>query len=94
MLCFLYPDYSIIVSLQDYRCVAQPLCYTETRKELLNAIRSVSPAMPTEQITSIKDTRAEQAILTGFSEDEKAQFRAYLQRIQNNCANIIHKESL
>ncbi|MBV9710512.1 MAG: hypothetical protein JO011_06335 [Ktedonobacteraceae bacterium] len=32
--------------------------------------------------------RAEQAVLAGFSEDEKVQFRAYLKRIQDNCMRI------
>lgn len=32
--------------------------------------------------------RAEQAILAGFSENEKAQFHMYLKRIQDNCTRI------
>lgn len=32
--------------------------------------------------------RAEQAVLTGFSEQEQVQFRAYLTRIQTNCLHI------
>jgi RNA methyltransferase, TrmH family len=33
--------------------------------------------------------RAEQAVLTGFSETEKEQFKAYLRRIQENCMRVI-----
>lgn len=33
--------------------------------------------------------RAEQRVLAGFSEQEKAQFKAFLKRIQENCARII-----
>lgn len=32
--------------------------------------------------------RAEQAILAGFSENEKAQFHMYLKHIQDNCTRI------
>jgi hypothetical protein len=33
--------------------------------------------------------RAEQTVLTGFSEAEKEQFKAYLRRIQDNCMRVI-----
>ncbi len=33
--------------------------------------------------------RAEQAVLTGFSEAEKEQFKAYLRRVQDNCMRVI-----
>jgi RNA methyltransferase, TrmH family len=33
--------------------------------------------------------RAEQAVLTGFSEAEREQFKAYLRRIQENCMRVI-----
>jgi RNA methyltransferase, TrmH family len=35
--------------------------------------------------------RAEQNVLAGFSEPEKEQFRAFLQRIQENCTKIVEE---
>ncbi len=40
------------------------------------------------QLWSIVE-RAEQAVLAGFSDDERAQFTTYLKRIQENCQHII-----
>ena len=54
-----------------------------------------SSIVPTEtserilsQLWSVVE-RAEQSVLAGFSEQEKEQFREFLQRIQENCARIV-----
>ncbi len=57
---------------------ASTVVITETGKQTL------------AQLWSIVE-RAEQAVLAGFSENEKAQFRTYLKRIQDNCTHIIEE---
>jgi DNA-binding MarR family transcriptional regulator len=53
---------------------------TETGKQVLAQLWSI-------------DECAEQAILACFSEDEQAQFRSYLKRIQDNCTRITKEDA-
>lgn len=60
--------------------------YTNEEKSIIVSTETSERILA--QLWSVVE-RAEQSVLAGFSEQEKTQFREFLQRIQENCARIV-----